>query len=163
MTGGHFTGSSHTGYYTTAEYNAAFAMHHDDPDVMARSESLLLDGYGVGYGVFAPGIGHAITLWGIEKDDDGNYLGVWVTDSDDDKNQPGVTDRRNLPYNLAYYDVEWDGTDWFLQDFYHMDTIYIDDIEALKMASVPEPATILLIGSGLLGLFGLGRKKFKRV
>lgn len=27
-------------------------------------------------------------------------------------------------------------------------------------ASVPEPATILLFGSGLVGLVGIGRKKF---
>jgi len=30
-------------------------------------------------------------------------------------------------------------------------------------SAVPEPATILLIGSGLLGLAGIGRKKFKKI
>jgi len=34
--------------------------------------------------------------------------------------------------------------------------------EGLDAIPVPEPASILLIGIGLVGLAGLGRKKFKK-
>jgi PEP-CTERM motif len=40
-------------------------------------------------------------------------------------------------------------------------TLGVDNIEALSSTPIPEPVTMLLLGSGLLGLAGL-RKKFKK-
>ena len=151
----HFEGSTHTGYYSTALYNANYVEYMDDPDVMARSESLLLDNYGVGFGIFndAETVGHAITLWGIDKDDQGNYVGVWVTDSDNDK---GGSDRRLADNTLDYYTVSWASgmyNEWYFDNFYGYTDIYIDDIQALQF--VPVPGAVLL---GILGLSVVGLK-----
>jgi hypothetical protein len=38
----------------------------------------------------------------------------------------------------------------------------LDNIEATTTTPIPEPTTMLLLGSGLIGFTGYGRKKFFR-
>ena len=101
---------------------------------------------------------HAITVWGYEYDDQGNYLGIYLTDSDDDKNSD------NPPDTLDYYSITTGVYDlWFIEDFGGINDYdwYIGSVQALDQKPVPEPAAMLLLASGLIGLAGF-RRKFRK-
>ena len=126
---------------------------------MQAIECLFDEGYGITLAVTDNSGGHAITCWGYDYDAEGNFLGVYVTDSDDDKGSGNPDDR------LAYYDVAYSGGltgSWYLRDFYGYDTWYITEVHGLEIAHAPEPATLLLVGSGLAGFAGIRRRFRKR-
>jgi len=56
-------------------------------------------------------------------------------------------------YIVGFEDLNLPGGDIDYQDF----------VLRAKVSPVPEPTTMLLLGTGLIGLAGWGRKKFKRI
>lgn len=156
--GGHFAGSSHTGYYTTAEYTAALAQDWvNDSIALDTARNWLENDYGVGLAV-KDNCYHAVTLWGIDIDDvTGDYLGVWITDSDNSKYG---SDPR--PNTLNYYNVSYDAISahWRLDGMCGFAEIV--EMDALKMRPVPEPATMILMATGILGLAASRRKRSRK-
>ena len=145
---GHFTGSSHTGYYTTAEYNAAYDYEWDNADLdvaLDIAADWLQNDYGVGIAVITDSgsMYHAVTLWGIDTDDSGDYLGVWITDSDNDKYGP---DPR--PDSLNYYTVSFTNNLWYLDGW----NAAIVEMDALQFVPVPAAVLLGILGLGVAGL-----------
>ncbi|MGQ9647461.1 MAG: PEP-CTERM sorting domain-containing protein [Thermodesulfobacteriota bacterium] len=93
----------------------------------------------------------------------------------------------NVTYNTSTGDLEWlfvahgtyDGYEMDVTAYYRGKAGYLGDpfpyftfgdlVDNIQMAMVitgpapvPEPATIMLLGSGLLGLVGIARKKFRK-
>jgi hypothetical protein len=61
--------------------------------------------------------------------------------------------------SLGYLDVVIDRN--YSTDFYGFDYAMLSDRTGAN-TSVPEPGTMMLLGSGLVGLVGYGKKKFKK-
>ena len=127
-------------------------------NLMATMDSYLRSGYGVTLGIYRPGGGHALTAWGFDYTS--TYTSVYVTDSDDGKNA------------LRNYAVSWNATNQWWDLGVSQDGLggsfagwHLGDVEALDRnvalysgSAVPIPTSLLLLGSGLLGLVGWRRK-----
>ena len=139
------------------DFNNYYHRTWQDDQAMQAIDDYLHAGYGVGLGVYGS-MSHAITVWGYEYDEAGNYLGVYITDSDDDKSDPTPDDE------LKYFDVVLSGGAWWLQDYYGQDNTYIGEVQGLDRYPGGEPevpdggATFLLLGLAAIGM-GIVRKR----
>ena len=150
------------GFWTGYSLNDQYLFSSSDEYALSNIDYLLDESYGIGLSLSGP-TGHAVTAWGYEyNENNGNYEGIYITDSDD-----GVDE-------LRYYDVAYTDSVWYLQDYYGYNSYYISEVHGLSMtpfltegtdssqilgdASVPLPAPIILLGSGLIGFLGMRRR-----
>jgi PEP-CTERM motif len=140
------------GFFPTLDFNDYYHNESSDDLAMSAIDGYLHDGYGVTIGIYGPG-GHALTVWGYDYDDDtGDYTGLLYSDSDDYASVDGSTK------NLWITSLSYSGDKWYLGG----SNWYIGEVQALESRSVPEPSTMLLLASGLVGFVGFGRKFRKR-
>lgn len=91
----------------------------------------LHNGYGVRLSITEGGdVGHAITVWGYEYAENGDYTGIWITDSDDSIIAGGLHGREKKPKLLP---VQLIGNYWYLGGDY--DGWYIEIVQALDRIS----------------------------
>ena len=65
-------------------------------------------------------------------------------------------------FTTAILEINWDSTASLLSEsaFVRMQNVGLNGDGSLKTNPVPEPTTMLLLGTGLISLAGFGRKKF---
>lgn len=121
--------------------------------LMATIDEYLHSGYGTTLAIYADYgelyVGHALTVWGYEYDEFGNYTGLWVTDSDDYTNE--------LIFLSVWQDL--DGL-WYLSGNGY-DDYFIGGVQALDRNPIPEPTTLIFLIVGLLGVFAFVRRRRK--
>lgn len=108
-------------------------------------------------------LAHALTLWGVEYDEDGNLIQVWLTDSDDYINQIfSVSAVMNKEENRIYLG-EWDDDHYNWEGYgenVYIDGVFILDTSVLEnWQIVPEPTTATLSLLALAGLAARRRRK----
>lgn len=146
------------GFYLALDIDNYRRWTGDYSSALSTLDGWMREGYASTLVLSRPGLIHAITAWGFTYDsahnssDPGYYTGIWVTDADDDKNNPLPPD------SLRHYDLLYQDSTWYLNDYFGGDTTYISEVCGLKVNAVPVPGAALL---GVLGLSvaGVGLRK----
>ncbi len=126
---------------------------HGRSGLMETIDQYIQQGFGTFLAVYNGMSGHALSVWGYEYDEYGDYTGIWVSDSDD------------YSTDLKLVSVMLDPASnlWFLDsgNLYGYGGWFLGGVQALAEhtgANVPEPGTLLLLGFGLVWIVALNRK-----
>jgi hypothetical protein len=132
---------------------------------MPTIDNYLSNGYGTTITIRTSSWFHVLSVWGYEYNEYGEYTGLYFTDNNDGAHADWL---RYLDIHIADIDVpgygvseQWvldgDGTNWFYDDY----TWWIAKVKGFEQYPVPIPSALWLLGSGLIGMFGI-RRKFKK-
>ncbi|MEG3023184.1 MAG: IdeS/Mac family cysteine endopeptidase, partial [Akkermansia sp.] len=111
---------------------------------------LFKGGAGVTLGILSGSSGHAITLWGIDYDQNNNLTALYITDSDD-----GTTEIKRIEASIMQTEAAEDNGDKIFLTGYGNGSYFINHYTALSLPfAIPEPSSVLLslLGGSLLCL-----------
>lgn len=146
-------------YYSEAwaTYDASLNSWSNGANLLPTLDEYLHDDYGVAAAIYSSNGGHALSIWGYEYNEFGDYTGLWVTDSDD----------YMIGLKLLDISLDLDKGLWYLDstNTYGYSGWWLSGLQALAVKptdpqpAVPEPTMFVLFALGLLGLCALRRKR----
>ncbi len=167
------------GYEEPGETANAIADEDDGPQNAREIDfaEMFTDGLGISMGIIADPtklpatedgeeaseMGHAITLWGVEYNEEGELISLWITDSDDwaDSEEEEMSYSENEEFTLIKVGITFDENDenkmWLTG--YNDDVYYISNVFAFNPKALPEPGTATL---SLLALAAMAARRRRR-
>jgi len=157
----------HGGNYYGVLYEQSFGV-----PLSTRAPSNISDKITISTNVYVP-FGSGISGWSAVLDSIGGGQAAWAKIFNSNGDLVATPWEFHTPATRDYWYVEfpWEewswnstATDWYKLELGMALSVVGDTNFALfdDIRVIPEPSTLLLLGSGLVGLVGFGRKKFRK-
>jgi hypothetical protein len=151
------------GFWNGSSFYENYSSSISTASIMQQTANHLQAGDGIAMIIGRNGaiVSHTVTVWGYDYEigaaQDISYTGVYITDSDD-----GVTGLRHYNLDLVNNRYYLDGLYGTSDYWYLSNGVALARNPDFNQSPVPIPSSLLLLGSGLAGLAGIGRKRLKK-